>query len=313
MIYIKKLLPTVLIIYPASTMSVSIVYNMKIATITRRQKFEDDKIQQFHNLLSGTPFAQWRKTQNGNFKQNSYGVLGSYIYSKENHYLKIDNAIGRITSHITTDNNSLKISKSQTDDLLFTGGLGHQIGSRVRCAYSGLFGLPTHRNHLLEFSQLGIGHVGLGGQIDCAYNYLENNNNIIFSAIRLIHFFQRTVEVRDNCLKPLYTYNRYNLKPGNLADIFISHQTTWNKQNRFEYGYDLTLGFGANICPAIFNFASTAKLIRNSFFAVYSRFIPIHEVPSGIIIALSGGFDSKPKLIGKNYFLTVWGLWGFAF
>jgi hypothetical protein len=286
---------------------------MRISTINRRQKFENDKIQQFHHLLSETPFAQWRKIQNGEFKQNNYGMLGSYIYNKDNHYLKIDSAVGRVNSTIIGDKNSLKISRTQTDDILFTGGFGQKAGNHVRLAYSGLFGIPTHRNYILEFSQFGIGHIGLGGQIDCAYNYTKNGHHTIFGAIRLIHFLERTVEVNNPCLIPRYTHTCYNLKPGNVADLFISHQSSWNKRNRFEFGYDATFGFGASICPTILNFSGTATLIRNSFFGAYSRFIPIHEIPSGIIVALSGGFDSKPKLLGNSYFLTIWGLWGFAF
>lgn len=310
---IQKPLCIFLLIHHGATFCVSIVYNMRIATITRRQKFENDKIQQFHNLLSGTPFAQWRKTENNNFKQNTYGMLGSYIYNRGNLYLKIDSAVGRVNSTIIGDNNNLKISHTQTDDILFTGGFGQKIGKRVRLAYSGLFGIPTHRNYILEFSQFGIGHIGLGGQIDCAYNYSKNEHHTMFGALRFIHFLARTVKADNPCITHLYNHNSYNLKPGNVADLFISHQSSWNKFNRLEFGYDGTFGFGASICPIIANFGGTATLIRNSFFGAYSRFIPIHEIPSGIIIALSGGFDSKPKLLGNKYFITIWGLWGFTF
>lgn len=312
MICIQRFLIGLLIIYPAVTVSVSIVYNMRIATITRRQRF-DSQQQAFHNLLSGVPFAQWRKIQSGNFKQNDYGALGTYIYSKENYYLKVDSAAGRVNSTIIGENSCLKISRTQTDDILFTGGFGHSAGKHARFAYSALFGVPTHRNYILEFSQFGIGHIGLGGQIDGSYNYSQNGTHTIFGAMRLIHFFGRAIEVKDSCLKPLYAHTCYNLKPGNVADLFISHQTVWNKRNRFEFGYDATFGFGASICPTIVNFGGTATLIRNSFFGAYSRLIPIHERPTGIIVAFSGGFDSKPKLLGNSYFLTIWGLWGFAF
>lgn len=299
--------------YHTPVIGISIVYNMRIATITRRQKFENDNIEQFHNLLSATPFVQWRKIKDGSFKQNDYGLLGSYIYNKDNHYLKIDSAVGHVNSTIIGDDSCLKISRTEADDLLFTGGFGQKIGKKIRLAYSGLFGIPTHRNYILDLSQFGIGHIGLGGQIDCAYNYSKNENHTLFGAVRCIHFLERTIEVKNPCLIPLYAHTCYNLKPGNVADLFISHQSSWNKLNRFEFGYDATFGFGASVCPTIVDFGGTATLIRNSFFGAYSRFIPIHEIPSGIIVALSGGFDSKPKLLGNRYFFTLWGLWGFAF
>lgn len=309
----KHLFILLLVLYHTTAISVTIVYNMRIASITRRQKFETDKNKTLENLLAGTPFIQWRKIRNGSFKQNDYGLLGTYIYNKDNYYIKVDTAFARVNSTIIGEDTTLKVSRTQADDLLFTGGYGHAIGNKWRLAYSGLFGVPLHRNYVLEFSQFGIGHIGLGGQIDSAYDYLGTNRHVLFGAVRFVHFFDRTIKVENPCLIPLYAHQCYNLKPGNLVDLFISHQTTWNKQNRFEFGYDATFAFSASICPAIINFANTAVLIRNSFFGAYSRYIPIHNIPSGIIVALSGGFDSKPKLLGSRYFFTLWGLWGFGF
>jgi hypothetical protein len=286
---------------------VTIVYNMRIAEITKRQQLMPNTKK--HNILGTTSFGQWRELKNG-FKQSAYGQIGTYIRSSKSFYLKIDGAVGRVKNNVIT--NTFK--RTQTDDILFTGGYSHQIGSYGRLTYSGLFGIPTHRDFILELAQFGTGHVGIGGQFDASYAYMKDRSNVLFAAARIIHFFPRKVSSHDPCLKSLYQCREYNLKLGNLADLYVAHQTNWAKVNRIEFGYDASfVGFGSAIKPTIPDFAGTLIVIRNSFFGAYSRLIPSEKMPMGIITGLAGGFDSRPKIVGNRYMLTAWFLWGILF
>jgi hypothetical protein len=297
-IYLTLVLPTLL--HP-----VTIVYNMRVASINRRQRL--DVTTEHPSFIGGTLFRQWREAGTST-KETTLGSLGTYIYATESHYFKVDAAIAHVIN--TVDN--LKISRTQTDDLLFTGGYGHIIG-KWRFAYSGLFGVPTHRDFILELAQFGTGHFGTGIQTDFSYRYSDYYNGTIFGAARFIHFFPRTVEVKNPLLQPLFESSRYKLKLGNLVDLFISHQISWKTDNRFECGYDATFGFSNDIQPVIADFAGSISFIRHSFFGAYFRHVSINKTDTGIVAGLSYGFDSKPKLLGNTYFITLWGLWGVIF
>lgn len=279
---------------------------MRVAMVTRRQKL--DVTTEHPHILAGTAFRQWREFLTG-AKQTTAGALGTYIYAKESYYLKIDSAVG----HVNTKTDALETSRTQSDDILFTGGYGHPIGTKWRLAYSGLFGIPTHRDVILELAQFGTGHYGTGVQLDSAYNYRGNHSNVIFGAARFIHFFPRNIQARDPRTQPLFPCCNYKLKLGNLVDLFISHQTNWKQRNRFELGYDATFGFSSDVQPPIVDFAGSATFIRHNFFGAYFRHVPIGKTHTGIITGLSYGFDSKPELIGNRYFITLWGLWGVIF
>lgn len=305
-LYKKLFLATALFDF-ATLYGVTIVYNMRIAEITKRQQLTPNMKR--HNILGQTTFGQWRELKNG-FKQSAYGAIASYIRSAQSFYFKVDGAVGRVKNNILTT----IIKRTQTDDILFTGGYGHAVGKRARLTYSCLFGVPTHRDFILELAQFGTGHVGLGAQIDTSYAYSADRSNVIFGAARLVHFFPRNIQSHDPCLQPLYQCHEYNLSPGNIADIYIAHQTNWAKKNRLEFGYDASfLGISSRIKPEITDFSGSLLYIRNSFFGAYSRRIPLKNTQMGIITGLAGGFDSRPKIVGNRYMLTAWFLWGILF
>ena len=217
----------------------SVVYNMRIAMITRRQQM--DATGKHPHILINTPFGQWRRARIGTIL-NDAGDMLSYIYAKPSYYIKVDGAL----AHISNQAYPVNIARTMLDDLLVTGGYGHGLGSRGRIAYSALFGTPLHRDYFLEYAAFGTGHVGLGAQIDGSYTYVEAEKEaeILFFALRYIYFVPRQANVEVACIKPLYAYAHYDFKLGSLADIFIAQQTRYGLYNRFEFGYNATIGFG---------------------------------------------------------------------
>ncbi len=306
--FVKKLIVIILtVFYCFYAQAISIVYNMRIASITRRQHANEPG--KHEHALLGTPFGQWRALKTGT-QQHDSGMLGSYIYGKPSYYIKVDTAIGHIASNVAlpADTRVVHVAHKQWDDLLFTGGYGYQLGSNGRIAYSALFGIPLHRDYIVEFAQFGTGHVGIGGQIDTAHAF--GDSHTIFFALRGIYFVPRNAYWKNPCLAPLLERSCYDVKLGTLFDIFISHQVRWAQANRFEYGYDATFAPTSSIKPSLIDDIS---FIRHSFFGVYFRTVPFLGRPTGFIIGLSGGFDSKPRLFANTYHLTLWGSWGVAF
>lgn len=303
----KKLFFTITLCALTSLNPVSIVYNMRIAEISKRQQLTPNMKR--HNVLAQTSFGQWRELKNG-FKQSVYGAIASYIRSAESFYFKVDGAVGRVKNNVLIRT----VKRTQTDDILFTGGYSHAVGEYARFTYSGLFGIPTHRDFILDLAQFGTGHVGIGGQFDTSYAYVADRSNVLLFATRLVHFFPRNISSHDPCLQPLYQCREYNLSPGNIVDVYVAHQTNWGTKNRLEFGYDASfLGLNADIKPEIIDFSGSLLYIRNSFFGAYSRRIPVRSTQIGIIAGLSGGFDSRPCIVGNRYMLTAWFLIGFLF
>jgi hypothetical protein len=294
-------------LYCFHAQAISIVYNMRIASITRRQHANVPG-NEAHALLE-TPFGQWRALKDGT-KQHDAGILNSYIYSQASGYIKVDTAVAHIVSDIPVParNKTLHIARTQWDDLLFTGGYGQKLGSKGRITYTGLFGIPLHRDYILELAQFGTGHIGIGGQVDSSY--MLTDHETMFFALRGIYFVPRHARVDNPCLQSAYEQSMYDIKLGTVFDIFISHQTMWNTYNRLEYGYDATFAVGGSINPPVTN---GVTFTRHSFFGVYFRTVPVFGKLTGLIIGLSGGFDSKPECLGNRYHATLWGSWGFAF
>ena len=279
--------------------AVTFVYNMRIAQITRQQLALGNK--RLH-ILGDTLIGQWLQLKN-DFHQDAYGSLVTYIRTTPSTYFKIDGALGHVKNNVITNT----FTRTQTDDLLFTGGYGHAVGPHTRIACSALLGVPTHRDFILDLAQFGTGHVGTGLQLDGSHAYNADRTQTLFAAARWIHFFPRNVTSKNPCLRPLYPCPEYRLAIGNLVDLYVSHQITWRKANRFEFGYDASfIGIGSRLCPQIPNFAGSQLYIRNTFFAAYSRLITCKRVKIGFITGLSGAFDSRPQTFGVRRMITAW-------
>ena len=303
----KKFICAIVLIHAAPLHTTTVVYNMQVAEITKRLSGVQNAKK--HNTISETAFWQWRKLYNDT-SQSTFAALTTYLYTKEHFYFKIDGAIG----HVRFDLDPIVIKLTQTDDLLFTGGYGHSVGTYGRIAYSALLGIPTHRDTFLDIAQFGTGHVGTGLQLDGTYDYMHDQTNVILAAVRAVRFYPRSISSKNPCFRPLYPCPKYNFKLGNSLDLYVAHQTNWRKINRFEGGYNATfLDLGSGINPDLPGIGASAVYIRHSFFGAYFRCILIKKVQTGLVIGFSGGFDSKPKIFGNRYLLSSWLIYGILF
>lgn len=286
---------------------VSIVYNLKIAEITKRQAFEE----RFSNPSTAalTGIEQFRKTYDGR-RQNIASALGTYIYAPHNTYFRVDGAVGNIRQKCGPNPTETAFEKTQTDDILFSLGQTFVTGKQTRATVSMLLGVPTHRDFTFYNGlQFGTGHVGLGGQFEASHAYWHKglSSTTIIGAVRFVHFFPRNV-----CIPLLHEEFKFGL--GNLVDLFIAHLAKF-KKNRIELGYNPAFTFNAYLdpCLRLDGLLDGSSFIRSSFYIAYKRLFLIHQYPSAITAAFSYGFDHRPKTVGiKNQF-TIWSTWGINF
>lgn len=279
---------------------VSFVYNLRIAETTRRMHLGQTFPQE--SIGTVTLIDVMRKTYNG-IDQNCGGALFSLAHAPESYYVRVDGAVG----HIRTNGFGLCTSRTQGDDLLFSGGYSPNFSERTKFTFSGMVGFPTHCDTSLQQPQFGFGEYAIGGQIDGAFLRASNPDHTFRAATRLIHFFPRTVTARLGTRSAQFYYGS-----GNVADLFVAFSTRKNRQN-FEIGYDATFVFGTEITPYVAAVIEQSKIIRNTFYAVYRYSIPVHDTIHFIAAALSYGFDSRPKIFGNKRILTVWASWSIAF
>lgn len=278
--------------------SVSIVYNMRVAEITRRQavdpKYTDPSI------TSLVLFDQTRKRCDS-VNQNIAGGLATYLYSRKRFYCKADFAVG----HVRSNNIDGTFSRTQTDDILLTFGYSKTISKKTKATVSLLLGFPTHRDTILEGIEFGTGHNGFGLQLDGSFICSKKENQSILAAARYIRFFPASIfyPINTKCT-PFY------LDIGNLVDLIIGYNYRFNT-SAFEVGYNPSFLFSATITPAIATVTSQINGIRSSFYAAFKHLFLREKHPQGIIIAMSYGFDNKPKIFKR--IITVWAAWGINF
>lgn len=277
---------------------VSLVYNLRIAQTTRHQVLAMEL--RHPSIFVGTLFGQFHKLQDGT-SQTVGGGIASYTYSTESMYGRIIGAVG----HVKTHNDNVCFSRTQTDDILFMGGYSHKIGDQATITASGLLGLPTHGETLLQGLQVGTGHVGIGGQLDASWKYASNH--AIISAGRLVHFFPRNEDIVVNEVPECY---RIHL--GNLGDLFVAHSSNWGR-HLLEIGYNPTFVFDYRICPPIPTLEKKGTAIRSSFYAAYLYGFLIKQLPSAFILGISYGFDHFHRPFANKYVVTLWASWGINF
>lgn len=277
---------------------VSIVYNLRVAEITRRQasdpKYTDPSI------ASLALFDQTRRRCDL-VKQNIAGGLATYLYLRKRFYCKADFAVG----HVRSDNIDGRFSRIQTDDILLSLGYSKKISDRTKMTFSMLFGFPTHADTILEGIEFGTGHNGFGLQIDGSFLCSEKGNHSILTAARYIRFFPASIFYPiNNICTP------FSLDIGNLVDLIIGYNYRFNT-SAFEVGYNPSFLFSATITPAIADVTNQINGIRSSFYGAYKHLFLRDKHPQGIIIALSYGFDNKPRIFKQ--ILTAWAAWGINF
>ena len=280
--------------------SITVVYNLRIAETSKRIEI----VSPFQRplLTTSTLFGTFREKYNGT-KHRCGGGLFTFMYAPESFFLRLDAAVGRVSS----DTQGVHFSRTQTDDLLFSGGYSPSISDRIRITFSGLLGIPTHKDTSIEFVQFGYGHYGLGAQIDGSFAYSDNKNHTLRGAARFIHFFPREV---TTTIAPNAELFKYGI--GNLADLFVAFHSRIAKHS-IEVGYDGSFFFDAQICSSFDDAVKKANYIRNSFYGIYRYHFSTNRVTHMLAAALSYGFEPTPKVIGNKRLITVWASWGISF
>ena len=301
----KGLIKTTIISSFLSIVSMSsgttIVYNLRIAEITKRQTTPNS---QPHPFIVGVSFFDtYRKTYNDIF-QNFIGGFGTFIYSNGPICLRADGAF----AHAHQSFETLSSSATQLDDILLSLSYCNNVNENIKLTFSGILGIPTHKEEGFLHVQFGTAHVGLGFQVDNSWTYSKNKKHLFYGAARLVHFFPRSTEI------PILTHLKsFDFNVGNLADILVAHHSRWSIKHQLEVGYNLTTLFNASLHPVIPNVTNQINFIRNSFYASYLYGFKCLDKPSAFILAVSYGFDHKPKIFGLKYSVTAFLSWGINF
>lgn len=297
----KYIMLLVLICGKTAYARISFVYNLRIAETTKSKNFEKEFYKPW--ITSATAVGQFRQRRNDT-RQYIGGGLGTCIYSPASWYVRADFAVARVKQ--TGPLEAQQQARTQTDDLLLSGGYGFGVGKRTKFSFSGLLGIPTHKDKGLSFVQFGTGHVGMGVQVDGSFNY--HKTNTIRTAARYIHFFGGRTNLIVNDAIEFFDY-----KFGNINDFYIAHQTVIKRQHRIEFGYNPSFFYGAKIEPDVPEVNNEFTYIRSNFFATYKYYFLLNKFPSGVIVGISSGFDHIPKRTGLKNIVTVWAAWGINF
>ncbi len=282
-------------LFCANVSAISIVYNLRIAQITK-QPLSNDKRDTYETVM--LLFDQYQKKYNG-IRQNFIGGLGTFIYNFKSCYFRVDAA----ASHIHQEGGgATPFSGTETDDILFTGGYNFKMNDRALLTLSGLFGIPTHKILSLQHVSFGYGEVGAGAQIDGSYAL--NHTTALLYAARYIHFLPRTAQ--DNL------GINYRFTIGNLGDLLVACKNSWTKHG-LEGGYTARANFGAHIYPHLDDTVAKTNYQRSSFYLVYKYNFLIHNLSSRLLFNIAYGFDHKPKIFGNKHILTLWTAWKISF
>lgn len=288
-------LAAILIAHTAPLSSASLVYNFRIAQITKQLIAPEFR---YHTVI-GLPFDVYAKTYFGE-KANFAGGLASYILNIAHWYFRVDGAFANIQ---TWGADTKPFSATTTDDLLFTIGRNFKYAPHQnRWTLSAMFGVPTHRIRSLQHVDFGYGQAGLGGQLDGVYQF-HDEWGFIYGA-RYIYFFPRTA-VDLFCDKHKFTI-------GNDVDVLVAFKGDW-KHHGFELGYSARFDFGARCCPLFDDVEKRANFIRSDLYAVYKYTWWFGKIPNRFLLNFSYGRDHMPKAYGNEYILTFWAAWGLCF
>jgi len=276
--------------------AISIVYNFRIAQITKQPLVETPRKQNhtFVTLL----FDQYQQKYEP-VNQNFVGGLGSYIFGFSSNYIRADFAVSHIKEHtkgITT------FSGTETDDFLITLGHNFRIKDKTSLTLSGLFGFPTHDIHTLQHVDFGYGQFSAGLQLDGSTN-LHHDNALIYGA-RYIYLVPR--HACDN------VGESHKFTIGNDADLLFAYKQYWHKHG-IELGYTSRFDFGAHVCPSFDDIVEKTNYIRSNFYFVYKYKFHIRNVAHRFLFNLSYGLDHKPKIYGNKFIITLWTSWDVNF
>jgi hypothetical protein len=278
----------------ARLFAVSIVYNFRIAQITKQPIAEPSEKK--HSIIA-LLIDMYQKKYSGVF-QNFIGGLGAFIYNWDSYYIRVDSAaahIREVTCHVTD------FKDTETDDILFTCGRNFKINDRATITCSGLFGVPTHSILRLRHVDFGTGQIGLG--LQCDGTYATECGSLIFGG-RYIHFFPG--DARDT----FGFIHRFSI--GNVGDVLFAFRTN-GKKHGVELGYTSRWQFGARCFPTIENIIERTNYERNNFYTVYKYKFATESVNHRLLYYIAYGFDRKPKTFGNKHVVTLWTSWNGRF
>lgn len=284
------------IVSHASINAISIVYNFRIAQITKQPITDEDNYHK--NTIIALLFDQYSKTHNDT-KQNFIGGLGAYIFTFNPYFFRTDFAVSHIKAQ---DHDITTFTGTETDDILFTLGRNFKFGDRKVLTASALFGIPTHQILRLQHTDFGYGQFSAGAQLDGSYPIARSG--AFLGGIRYIHFFKR--HAYD------YTHTRYLFTIGNVQDFLVAYKHSWPKHG-IEGGYTSRFQFGAAVCPNLDDIIERTNYIRSSFYAVYKYKFAIRETLNRLLLNIGYGFDHRPHTFGNKYIVTLWGSWNINF
>lgn len=314
----KLYLPLILILVIFKIHPATLVYNLRIAQATKHRASELEqamhvepkitrvrgkkKLKPIHPFVAAVVGLDQLRHRKDGVEQNIGGGIGTVVWVSDSLYVRMDFA----AAHLKEKKDGICTSHNQTDDILFSFGITRRLTDHAGFTFSGLFGIPTHKDEGLERLQLGTGHVGIGVQVDASFMYSANHpHHAILAAARLIHFFPGTA-----CATILNQQLRFKADPGNFVDLLVAHYSRWGK-NSLELGYNPAFAFGASLCPPLPTIPTTS-VIRNSFYANYRRIFFIRDHASGVGVGVSYSFDNLP-VFGFSRIGTVWVGWGINF
>lgn len=280
-----------------SIFSISVVYNFRIAQITRKPIA--DQTNTHPNSTSLLLFNFFQKSDGLCLRENYIGGLFTYNRNfKKKYYFRVDFADAHVNQ---TLNRAPNVNVAESDDILFTVGRNILAKERSKVSISGVLGIPTHSVNNLQRVGFGTGQVGIGGQLDGLYK-LTQKIDFLWGG-RYNYFIPRkSFDTLGNC---------YTFTIGSIADVLVAFQTSKPLGHGIEAGYDARWGFGIHATP---NIAELDRLnyMRNNFYLVYKYTFLTERYAHRFLLNFSYGFDSKPKCIGYQAFM-IWTSWGIAF
>lgn len=293
---IKKIIVCWAVVHQCSIWAISVVYNFRIAQITKQPIVEQSHRK--HSIIA-LLFDVYQKKYHGDITQNFVGALGAYLYSIQSWYARVDCAFSHIHE---IKNHTTSFSDTETDDILFTVGYNHKIKEKAQITFSGLFGIPTHNLLRLRHVDFGYSQIGTGLQCDGSYG-LTRKTTMLYG-VRYIYFIPRKAE-DNNCVIHTFTI-------GNIADMLLAIKHDWAHQG-IELGYTHRAQFGARCTPILDNITQKTNYIRDNFYIVYKYKFEYGSVAHRFLCNFSYGFDQHPKRYGNKLIITVWGSWNIRF
>lgn len=282
--------------YTFYNFTTSMVYNFRIAQVTK-QPLAEELNNRKHTILA-LLFDVYQKKYYGPH-QSFIGALTSYIHDFAPYYVRLDFAFSHINqtvNHITT------FTGTETDDLLLTAGCKIHHTPQNSVTLSALFGMPTHRMKILQHPNFGYSQIGLGVQVDGLHNF-DTQTAFIYGT-RYIYFIPRTADD--------YHKHKYKFSASNLFDLLAASKTNWG-QHGLEAGYTARFQFGAQIYPDFDDIIEKTNCIRSNFYLVYKYKFLIKDAQNRLLFNIGYGFDHKSKTFGNKNIITLWWAWSINF